>query len=98
MNKTERASLGGKAVSKDREHMARIGRIGGLKSSEDKEHMRRLAKLAWVGRKKKKVDRIQELENALTRIGGMCGNPDAVEGCRNILKVVKEALKAVEGG
>lgn len=35
----------------------------------------------------------------LERIGGMCGAPDAADACRNILKVVKEALyRAGEGG
>ena len=47
MNKTERASLGGKAVSKNRAHMAKIGRIGGLKVSNDKEHMSRISKIRW---------------------------------------------------
>lgn len=33
------ARLGGLAVSKDREHMARIGRIGGMRVSKNREHM-----------------------------------------------------------
>ena len=28
----------------------------------------------------------------LQRIAAMCGNPDAAEGCRQILKVVKHAI------
>ena len=37
-------SAGGKTVSKNREHMAAIGRKGGLKTSEDKDHMRMISK------------------------------------------------------
>ena len=32
-------------------------------------------------------------EKALTHIIAMAGNPDAAEGCRNIIKVAKEALE-----
>lgn len=37
------ASLGGKAVSQDKEHMRRIGKIGGLVISSNREHMSRIA-------------------------------------------------------
>ena len=33
----------------------------------------------------------KELKKVLERISGMCGHPDAIEACRNILKVIKDA-------
>lgn len=38
------ASLGGQAVSRDRAHMAAIGRKGGLAISKDKAHMSELGR------------------------------------------------------
>ena len=48
---------------------------------------------AWL---EELCDRVEELEKSTMKIAGMCGTPDAVEGCRNILSVAKEALRAVE--
>ncbi len=46
------------------------------------------------------IDELEEklkiATEALFKIGGMCGAPDAVEGCRNILRVSKEALAIIE--
>lgn len=33
---------------------------------------------------------LKEKDALLERISGMCGNPDAAEGCRNILKLIKD--------
>ena len=45
----------------------------------------------------KALDKIESLEKyieinekTIERIIGMCGHPDAAEGCRNILKLIKE--------
>ena len=42
-------------------------------------------------------DRVETLESSILRISGMCGTPNAVEGCQNILKVAKEALRDLDG-
>jgi general stress protein YciG len=40
------SSLGGQAISRDRKHMAEIGRKGGLMLSRDREHMRKIGRMS----------------------------------------------------
>jgi uncharacterized protein len=47
------ASLGGKAVSGDREHMATIGSKGGTEISKDKEHMAQIGRRGGKQRRTK---------------------------------------------
>jgi hypothetical protein len=47
------ATLGGLTISKNKGHMARIGRKGGLSLSKDREHMARIGALGVLARSKK---------------------------------------------
>jgi len=58
------ASMGGKAVSQDREHMSRIGKKGGLSVSQNKEHMSKLGKIGGA-----KVSQDREHMRRIGRIG-----------------------------
>lgn len=48
------ASLGGKAISNDRKHMATIGSKGGTEISKDKDHM---AEIGRMGGKRSRTNR-----------------------------------------
>jgi uncharacterized protein len=55
------ASLGGKAVSSDRKHMATIGAKGGTELSKDKEYMAEIGRLG--GKKSQEIQAIRKNNN-----------------------------------
>ena len=52
---------------------------------------------ARQARNKRMSNTIESLRTALRKIISMCGNPDAADGCRNVIKLSQEAIKSIGG-
>lgn len=69
--------------------MTRLEEIKEILNSSDKSY-RPLEDIDWLISRSEKLEAALTLRNKLCEwIQGACGNPNAVEGCRNIIKAIK---------